>query len=987
MRYGVLRDRVWGKTVARKGSAGWDDGAVGGGIADLDESGGRSINAGEQAAQERLRRFAGSRTLDDEKMEWADGMRNRVERLRLWLLGSAGFLLLVIAAFLGVAHTLSRHRLALPARLGVNIVRETNGYTYSQSVQGKTVFTIHAAKAVEHTDSKIALHDVSIALYGEKQDRNDRISGDEFEYDQKAGVVRATGVVHLDLQAAEAGGGGNGGGKDAAAGAKVLHVTTSGLVYIKDLGVAATNEYVEFQSGAMKGHATGASFSRDSGLLMLHSAVSMSGMAGKRALTVTAATADLDNPNQEILLTHARCVTQEQTVEAQRATLHTRPDGTLARVEAEGDVTMAANGATVVSQRADVILNAKSQPQSALLTGGVKYSDDQPLRQLRGEAQEATIAFNAQAKPQPEDAVFGGAVHLTERTRATEAANEPWSTRDLTAAKVEARLAPAGAGRPQLRDVEATGSARLVVVGNGSAASTRGEGRTELTADDLKAHLIDAKDGRQPPRLDTVAGRGHTLLHQVTADGIDETSSGDSLDAKFRAGSSGNTSSSARLSAASARLNTAKTRSAEVAVGVPSRAGAVSAKSWEGVDDLLSVVQQGHVTMIRRAPAASGAKAAGGASGRTGIAQEDLEQATAERAAYDGDLDRVTLTGGVEVSDRASALWAGQVALDRKTGDVQAAGAVKVNYLQDNSAQAVGLRGTAPGSASQQAAQVEPTHVLAERAELVRATGVATFHGRPVRLWQGGSQVQAPVIEIARQQQRLTARAEASAGGAQVHTVLVSAGSDASGAAKAGAGSSATAKPADGKTATSERLPSVARIASGGLVYSGDLRRAVFSGGVRAETADGTIRANEATVYLQQAVGAAQSSGTKAAAAPPAGDALPSLAGSVERVVAGGQVVIEQPGRRAAGEHLVYTASDGLFVLTGDGKTLPRLVDSARGTITGAALLFHAGDDSVVVSNVAATGAETGAAASTAAGQPARTETHAGKDATMGKGK
>ena len=330
--------------------------------------------------------------------------------------------------------------MALPARLGVNIVRETNGYTYSQAMQGKTVFTIHAAKAVEHTDSKIALHDVSIALYGEKQDRNDRIRGDEFEYDQKAGVVRATGVVHLDLQAAEAGGGGKGGGKDSASGAKVLHVTTSGLVYLKDLGVAATNEYVEFQSGAMKGHATGASYSSDSGLLMLHSAVSMSGMAGKRAVTVTAATADLDNPNREIFLTQARCVTQEQTVEAQKATLHTRPDGTLARVEAEGDVTMAANGATVISQRADVRLNARSQPQSALLTGGVKYSGDQPLRQIRGEAQEATIAFDAQAKPQPEDAVFGGAVHLTERTRATQAEREPWSTRDLTAAKVEARL-------------------------------------------------------------------------------------------------------------------------------------------------------------------------------------------------------------------------------------------------------------------------------------------------------------------------------------------------------------------------------------------------------------------------------------------------------------------------------------------------------------------------------------------------------------------
>jgi lipopolysaccharide export system protein LptA len=872
----------------------------------------------------------------------------------LWLLGSAGFLLLVIAAFLGAAHYLSRHRLALPARLGVNIVRETNEYTYSQSVQGKTVFTIHAAKAVEHTDSKIALHDVSIALYGEKQERNDRIQGDEFEYDQKAGVVRATGVVHIDLQAAETGGGGKGGGKDSASGAKVLHVTTSGLVYLKDLGVAATNEVVEFQSGAMTGHATGASYNSDTGLLMLHSSVSMSGMAGKRAVTVTAATANLDNPNQEIFLTHAKCVTQEQTVEAQRATLHRRPDGTLARVEAEGDATMAANGATVVSQRADVILNARSQPQSALLTGGVKYSDDQPLRQLRGEAQEATIAFNAQAKPQPENAVFGGAVHLTERTRATEAEKEPWSTRDLTAAKVEARLAPVGAGRPQLRDVEATGSARLVVVGNGSAASARGVGRTELTADDLKAHWIEAKGPRQPPRLDTVAGRGHTLLHQLTADGTDETSSGDSLDAKFRGEGSGR--------ASSANGN---------------------AKQSEDLDDVQSAVQLGHVTMTRRAPAKSRERL-GGATGGSTLGQQEVEQATAQRVAYDGDLDRVTLTGGVEVSDRASALWANQVALDRKTGDVQAAGAVKMNYLQDNSASTVGLRGTAPGSASQQGAPSEPTHVLAERAELVHATGVATFHGRPVRMWQGGSQVQAPVIEIARQQQRLTARGEASAGGAQtmqVHTVLVSAGSDAPGAAKAGAGSSATAKPGDGKPATSERLPSAMRIASGGLVYSGDLRRAVFSGGVRAETADGTVRANEATVYLQQAVGAAQSAGTKAAAAPPAEDAVPSLAGNVERVEADGQVVIEQPGRRAAGEHLVYTASDRLFVLTGDGKTLPRLADSARGTITGAALLFHAGDDSVVVSNAAPGG--TG----TVTGQRVRNETRAGKDATMGKGR
>lgn len=424
---------------------------------------------------------------------------------------------------------------------------------------------------------------------------------------------------------------------------------------------------------------------------------------------------------------------------------------------------------------------------------------------------------------------------------------------------------------------------------------------------------------------------------------MEQTSSGDSLDAKFRAGSS-------------------------------SHSSADSSMGGEGVDDLWSAVQQGHVSMMRRAPAKSGAKANAKAGGQ-GNAQQDVVRAGAERAAYDGDLDRVTLSGGVQVSDADSVLWANQVALDRATGDARAVGAVKVNYLRDDTQQAGGVQGggshAVPGDGLQQVEPAVPTHILAERADLEHASGVATFYGRPVRLWQGGSQVQAPVIELSRAQQRLIARGEASAIGAaaaqtaQVHTVLLSAGSDASGTAKVAAGNAGTGKAA-------ARLPEVVRIASGGLVYSGVLRQAEFGGGVRAETVDGAIRASQATVYLRQAAGPVPSS---------AGDAVPSLEGDVERMVATGQIEIEQPGRRATGERLVYTASDRLFVLTGDGKVQPKLVDAAHGTITGAALQFHSGDDSVVVSNVVpgATGA--------AAGQRVRTETHTGKDATMGKGK
>jgi lipopolysaccharide export system protein LptA len=85
--------------------------------------------------------------------------------------------------------------------------------------------------------------------------------------------------------------------------------------------------------------------------------------------------------------------------------------------------------------------------------------------------------------------------------------------------------------------------------------------------------------------------------------------------------------------------------------------------------------------------------------------------------------------------------------------------------------------------------------------------------------------------------------------------------------------------------------------------------------------------------------------------ADPAAAGLTSFSGSVERVIATGHIEIEQPGWHATGDRLVYTASDGWSVLTGDPTELPRLVDATRGTFTGASLRFRAGDDDVLVSN------------------------------------
>jgi lipopolysaccharide export system protein LptA len=320
---------------------------------------------------------------------------------------------------------------------------------------------------------------------------------------------------------------------------------------------------------------------------------------------------------------------------------------------------------------------------------------------------------------------------------------------------------------------------------------------------------------------------------------------------------------------------------------------------------------------------------------------------------FDGELERTILTGNVQVSNGTSVLWADRVAMEQQTGDAAADGSVKASYGQAGSAE-------------------EPVHVLAARAELKHASQIATFHGgagAPARLWQGASQVDAPVLQFEEKERRLLARGEGQGAPMAVHTVLVRGGSSEPSAkpdvarTKAGPGKLIAGAKAD-----------VVRVASRELVYSDEAMKAEFTGGVEVESGDGSMRGQQAVVYLRPAQTAAagkassQISGkTDGVRTTPVSASAGSgfMAGSVERMVMSGHIEMEQPGRRATGEQLVYTATDGLFVLTGTPAVLPKVTDDQRGTVTGTSLRFHSGDDNVVVSN----GGENGA------GQRVRTET------------
>ncbi len=745
-------------------------------------------------------------------------------RLRAGLVVGAVSLVLVIAGFLGYARYRTHRFLAgLPGKLGVDIRRETDGYTISKSVGPNTTMTLHASKAVEHKDGKLTLHDVSMVLYGRKQDRQDRISGAEFEYDQATGVVRAMGEVRIDLQAPAHG---QPGMPLAVAGHEdqgIVHVRTSGLVFLQKLGVAATDQPIEFRFGKMTGRAHGAEYNSDTGMVILQSDVEARGEEHGAPVTLKATHAELDRPGLLITVADARYGSPSQTARSDRAVFHLRGDSTPERIEADGHVELTGEaGGTITTPHADVLLNEAGKARSAHLFGGAGYVETTVLREVKSQGEDARVAFDADGKAQT--ALLTGKVRLAERTRTS--ANAAWSEREGVAGRMNLTLA-----KGVLRELEANDAARVTL--------REVAGSSELAGDAIQGHFTGKGKLAQ---LTDVHAVGHTALHRVLADGAEQTSTGDAL-------------------------------------AVQMRSGAANGGKGDPAQAIERATQTGHVVLTSKA-----------ALKPASMAPVVTSRAVASLAVYEGATDHVTLTGEAEVIDDTGRLAANRIVLERVNGDAAAAGAVKATYLQSNGK--------------------EPVHVVAERAELQHEAQRAIFHGgaRPARMWQAGSEVEAPVLELEQQAAKLTAHGERSSTGAPVHAVLASA-------------------PSDGKS-------SMVRIASQTMVYRDAARRVDFAGNVLVEDAAGTARASEATAYLQPAGTAEQGN---------------FLSGGVERIVAKGNVVIEQPGRHANGEQLVYTAADGLFVLTGTPAVRPRLMDETQGTVTGQSLSFHSGDKTVAV--------------------------------------
>jgi lipopolysaccharide export system protein LptA len=270
--------------------------------------------------------------------------------------------------------------------------------------------------------------------------------------------------------------------------------------------------------------------------------------------------------------------------------------------------------------------------------------------------------------------------------------------------------------------------------------------------------------------------------------------------------------------------------------------------------------------------------------------KEDERTATADRAHYNPADESFTLTGSPRIVDSGLAITANSVHLSRKTGNAVARGEVKTTY-NDLKSQ--------PGGAM--LASGEPIHVTGT--SVTASQGGGTAHYTAARLWQGENIVEAPSLTFDKPHRSLQAQADRTG---RVTSVFVS--------------------PQKNGNSTP------VNVISDWLSYVDSERKAVFSGNVRLRGEEFTMTAGTVQVLLAARDQGGNKNGNQ-----------------LDRIVAQGDILIQQPDRRATGSQLIYTAQEQKFVLTGAPGKKPSIFDAEHGQISGDSLTFFTHDGRVLI--------------------------------------
>jgi lipopolysaccharide export system protein LptA len=780
-------------------------------------------------------------------------MASSVSRLRRWFaLGAILMVATVAGMYFYARWSLRKAVHNIPAKMGLDIQQTAEGFSVSKSVEGRTLFTMNASKAVQFKEGgRAELHNVKIVVYGKDAGRFDRITGDDFEYDPASGNVNAKGTVLIDLEANPEGMRHSDQTPPTQTRAPI-HLETNGLMFNKNTGDASASGKVVFQTPQASGSAVGIEYMAKTGTMNLLSAVAMT-VSRPQPVHLTADRGVITKQPRQVFLTGVRMTREQQQAQSDHATFFLREDNTVDRILAEGDVRSELHGRAPSNSET----HARSDRAELFLTG------------TRNQLTTAILSGNVQLASlgtQPADAAAG---RVTLHFAGNSAAQQLLET---VHAEDGVRLTQKNSQSGTLVAVATPGS-------SSAPSSTPAKGGAQNQDIEMTAPVMDfiVKDGRLLERAET-SGPPQIVITQPDANQKTVVTA-----AKFTAKFTEKNRLATLHGEPDAKIVSSKIGDSKIAgskIADKKIAGAPGQPDRVSTSKMLDVVflPEGGVASIMQA------------GGVTYV--DGPQKAWAQRGEYTTADQLLVLSGSPRVVDTGMTTTAQTIRMNRTNGDAIAEGNVKSTYSD--------LKAQPDGG---MLASSDPIHVTSRSMTAHRSPAIAVFSG-DARLWQNANLVEAPTLQFDRDHRSLIAQGTLAQ---PVSTVLVQV----------------------------DKMGKVTPVntTSARLNYADAERRIFLDGGVTAKGSDTTLTSQQMTVFLLP-----RSQSTAGA--------NPGMPGQVERIVAQDRVVITQPTRHATGDHLVYTAADDKFALTGG---TPSIFDAERGKITGDSLTFYRHDDRVLV--------------------------------------
>jgi lipopolysaccharide export system protein LptA len=449
-----------------------------------------------------------------------------ISSLRRWFAaGAIGLVLVVAAVYFYARHKVQNALKDVPGKIGIEVQQSAQGFTVSRSEQGHTLFKVQASKAVQFKQGgRAELHDVTITLYGRDSSRFDQIYGADFEYDPQSGDVIGKGEVQMDLEA-------NPEGlthPDQAPPKELknpVHLTTTNLLFNQKTGNASTKEKVEFSIPQANGSAMGLSYVANTAILTLQSQVTVD-FHGSTPATLTAASGTINKNPRVVTLDLPRIQNASRSASADKGTLFLRPDNTVDRILASGNVRLESQGvssAKVQSNQLELLMVERQDTlRNATFSGDVRMesSGAQPMQGTAGRVVLNFTGNNALATVHTQENVK--LVQRQQPAKASASGHDGESQDvEVTASVIDFLVA----GGRRLRRADTSGAAQIAM--RPTAPAT---GQTLITAGKFQARFDDLG------QLATVHGAPDARIVSQTPGQPDRVSTSTMLDASFHPG-------------------------------------------------------------------------------------------------------------------------------------------------------------------------------------------------------------------------------------------------------------------------------------------------------------------------------------------------------------------------------------------------------------------------------------------------------------------